>query len=81
MLGVQLPRSISGISSSGTVWKCFSNLGTDRRILGFPSFWLEYNPEEEPTVIKEARDSLTFEEKGSGTIDLAHKFIILDKIT
>ncbi len=76
VLGEQLPRSISGISSSGTVWKFFSNLGTDRRILGFPSFWLVYNPEEDPTVRKEVRGSLPFEEKGSGTNGLAHKFIV-----
>jgi hypothetical protein len=67
VLGEQLPRRISGISSSGVVWKCFSNLGRDRRIFGFPSFWLVYNPEEDPTVRKEDRGGLPFDENGSGT--------------
>jgi hypothetical protein len=65
VLGEQLLRRISGISSSGVVWKCFSNLGRDRRIFGFPSFWLENNPEEDPTVRK-GRGSLPCDENGSG---------------
>lgn len=75
VLGELLPHRISGISSSGTVWKRLSNLGKDRRIFGFPSFWQVYNPEEDPTVRKEDLDSLPFDENGRGTNGLKQKFI------
>lgn len=74
VLGDTSPWRISGISSSGTDWLCLSNLDSGRRIFGCPSFWLVYNPEEDPPMLKtEDRGGLFFDENGSETICLEHK--------
>lgn len=68
-IGEVSPRRISGISSSGTVWKC---LAWGQREFGFPSFWLANNAEPEMVVTKDL-GGFPFEEKGKGSNGLSHR--------
>lgn len=68
VIGELSPCRISGISSSGTVWKC---LAWDQRGFGFPSFWLANNAEPEMVVTKDL-GGFPFDEKGNGSNGLSH---------